>query len=454
MKNKQPQNGLNMHGHQFIIYQNYSKSMQIDISAYNPKSRVLFIFIGSNHKEIRSGTSLYDEERAIFSFLSPHMSQYLKQIREEIRISLDSVVWQNKKASHLKMNENLVRGTDFGGNDPRARYLPAIERFTGRFFNEGGLGEEGINRLLKSGHHALIIDGLHGFTTPTEPIQLFNCPLEIQTLSIQKRWREQYALTNLLIDYIRKNSITHVIDLTARKFYRDLIDWYEVKKVGSEIFHVYFEEYAGNESIIELSKICRNNLFTSSEQDLLSIKPESIRPTPDGNYIFSNKIEPPTGWAVEPSGIFSESDPSELPALENIRLNDLVDTFEKNMRDFLDQKLKTKRNWIVFITDEHLKDSLEKKVNSYLNKYPMISESEINLLDFCTIYEYNKIIKKFWSELFEPIFRSGSELEKHIGNITELRNSLKHNRKILVSTKKIGEGSLIWFEDIFRKYNK
>jgi cytoplasmic iron level regulating protein YaaA (DUF328/UPF0246 family) len=428
--------------------------MQIDISAYNPNSRVLFIFIGSNHKEIRSGASEYDEKKVIFSFLSSQMSQYLKQIREEIRLSLDSVVWQNKKASDLKMNENLVRGPDFGGNDPRARYLPAIERFTGRFFNEGGLGEEGINHLLKSGHHALIIDGLHGFTTPTEPIQLFNCPLEIQTLSIQKRWREQNALTSILTDYIRKNSITHVIDLSARKFYRDLIDWYEVKEAGSEIFHVYFEEYAGNESIIELSKICRNNLFTSSEQDLLSIKPESFHATPEGNYIFSNKIEPPIGWAVEPAGIFSESDPSELPALENVRLNDLVDTFEKNMRDFLDQKLKTKTNWIVSLTDKSVKDSLKKKVNRYLNKYPMILENEINLLDFCTIFEYSKIIKMFWPEIFEPIFRSEIELEKHIENITELRNNLKHNQKILPSTQKIGEGSLIWFEDIFRKYNK
>lgn len=428
--------------------------MRIDISAYNPKSSVLFIFIGSNHKEILSGTSFYDEERAIFPLLSPQMSQYLKQIREEIRISLDSVVWQNKKASRLKMNENLVRGLEFGGQDQRARYLPAIQRFSGRFFNEGGLGEEGINNLLKSGHHALIIDGLHGFTSPTEPIQLFNCPLEIQTLSIQKRWREQNALTSILINYIQKNSIKLVIDLTARKFYRDLIDWYEIRKTSSEIYHVFFEEYAGNESLIELSKICRNNLFKSSEQYLLSIKPESVHNTPDGNYIFSHKTEPPRDWAVEPSGILSELDTSELPALENVRLNDLVDTFEKNMRDFLDQKLITKRNWIVFFTDEHLKESLDMKVNNYLNKYPMISENEINLLDFCTIYEYNKIIKKFWLDLFEPVFRSKNELEKHIGNITELRNNLKHNREILKSTQKIGEGSLIWFEDIFRKYNK
>jgi hypothetical protein len=426
--------------------------MDLNISSYNAESSVLFIFIGSNHKDISSGTPEYDEKKAVSSFLSPHVSLYLKQIREETRTSLDSVVWQNKKASQLKMNENLVRGAEFGGNDPRARYLPSVERFTGRFFNEGGLGKEGINLLLKSGHHAMIIDGLHGFTTPAEPVQLFNCPLEIQTLSIQKRWREQNALTNILIDYIRKNSIKRIFDLSGRRFYRDLIDWYDVKKAGTEIFHVYFEEYAGNEAITEFSKLCRNNLFICPEHDLLSIKPESVHDTPDGNYIFSEKTEPPAGWAIEPAGILSDTDSLPQVILENTKLNEMVDTFEKNMRDFLDQKLKAKRNWRLYFSDEPLKDALDTKVHDYLIKYPMISVNEINYLDFCTIFEYRKIILKFWQEFFEPVFRSRTELEKHTGNVAELRNSLKHNRKVPVSAKKIGEGSLIWFEEILRKY--
>lgn len=130
----------------------------------------------------------------------------------------------------------------------------------------------------------------------------------------------------------------------------------------------------------------------------------------------------------------------------------MVDNFERNMRNLLDHQLKQKQNWFQYFENEPLQNSLNSKINDYLRKYPMLSKEDFNILDFCTIFEYQKIGKKFWKDIFEPIFRSESEFKRHIENINELRNNLKHNRLIHPSTQKLGEGSLLWFEGVFEKY--
>lgn len=425
----------------------------MEILDYKPQSSILFVFIGSNHKNTDCGSAIYDETQAISSYLSPHIGTFLKQVRNEVRISLDSVIWQNKRASELKMNQNLRQGRDFGGEDPRARYLPSITRFTGRFFNEGGIGAEGRESLLKSGHHALIIDGLHGVTTPTEPMQLFNCPLEVESLNIQNRWRNQDALTSVVRDYIEKNSIQRVFDLTARRFYRDLIDWYDLKQAGVDVLHTFFQEYAGNEAIPEFARICREQLFISSEDDLLALEPGSVYDLSNGNYTFSRMNHPPAGWAIEPLELSSYDSQHQDPDSLNLKLDGMVDIFERDMRNLIDKELVQKeKKWLLHINNENLKIDLEGRVEQYLLKYPMLSEDDINYLDFCTIRNYQKIITGFWSDTFEPIFRSRTELSKHFENINELRNVLKHNRGVHESTQKLGEGSLIWFDGIFRKY--
>lgn len=424
--------------------------MEIDSSSYKPNTSILFVFIGSNHKNLDPGHSFYDEKASISSYLPSHTEQYLKKVRDEVRVSLDSLIWQDIKTSKRKMNENLVKGIEFGGRDERARYLPAVIRFSGRFFNEGGLGSEGIHTLFSSGHHALIIDGLHGLNSPVEPLQLFNCPLEFETLSIQKRWRDQNTLTNILKDYIQHNEIKLVFDLTSRKFYQDLIDWYEIDKTGVDVFHVFFEEYAGDASLTEFAQLCKNTLFKMSEQELCSLQPESTHSTPVGNYIFTRKTEPPKDWARELS--LTELEVASNSSIFLIKLNDMVDNFERNMRNLLDHQLKQKQNWFQYFENEPLQTSLNTKINDYLRKYPMLSKEDFNILDFCTIFEYQKIVKKFWKDIFEPIFRSESEFKRHIENINELRNNLKHNRLIHPSTQKLGEGSLLWFEGVIEKY--
>jgi hypothetical protein len=76
---------------------------------------------------------------------------------------------------------------------------------------------------------------------------------------------------------------------------------------------------------------------------------------------------------------------------------------------------------------------------------------EIKPLDFCFIMDYFKIIKSNW-DLFEPMFKSRTELEKHFLNINDFRNAIKHpRRKVDLATKKLAEASLIWFNQVFKE---
>lgn len=70
-------------------------------------------------------------------------------------------------------------------------------------------------------------------------------------------------------------------------------------------------------------------------------------------------------------------------------------------------------------------------------------ESNIEKLSFCDIRDYHKIIRYNWP-MFEKIFYSQSETEKHFNNLAEYRNKDKHGRDMDTVTKKMGEAAIEW----------
>ena len=126
--------------------------------------------------------------------------------------------WQGTSVSELEFNQELSSGKDLGGRHD-AVYMPALDRYEGRFFQ--ALGTAGKRRLMESGHYTLFLSGLYGLLRPTEPIQLYSCPLAPQ---IAERWREGALLTDVLCEYIHRFGIARIIDLTAIDAYRQLIE--------------------------------------------------------------------------------------------------------------------------------------------------------------------------------------------------------------------------------------
>ena len=120
-----------------------------------------------------------------------------------------------------------------------------------------------------------------------------------------------------------------------------------------------------------------------------------------------------------------------------------VDAFEEKIRELISSKVEWQN------LNKEFTDKVEERITQWLNKHPSEKRENVRPIDFCLIMDYFRIMKINWA-LFEPTFKSKTELEKHFLHINELRNAIKHSRKVDLATKKLAEASLVWFEQIFK----
>lgn len=203
--------------------------------SYQPSSMVLFLTNCSLHKKDGGGRE-YDESQAITSALPERLRDRLLERRAGVFQLVKNGTdfhWQGTPVSQLVYNRELSSGRDVGGRHAAA-YLPALYRYEGRFFQ--ALGATGKRKLLESGHHTLFLSGLYGLLRPTEPVQLYSCPLAPQ---VSELWRKDALLTDVLCEYIRRCHIAQIIDLTAIDAYRQLIDWNRVEATKTDVLHCF-----------------------------------------------------------------------------------------------------------------------------------------------------------------------------------------------------------------------
>lgn len=266
--------------------------------SYKPDSKILIVTICSYVKE-KGGGREYNVKDSIRSKLRETTITDLLRARKTILniIKQDKeITWKRVPAFELKLNEHLVCGKDFGG-DSDASYKSAIDRYSGRFYL--ALGQEGKEKLFRSRHHILIVSGLYGLITPTEPIQLYSCPL-VEDSEVQKIWKEDNVLTKVLMDYVKKEGIERIFDLTALKAYRDLIDWSTIcNETEADVLycfeHIDVKDQigAGASALIAFGKCLKDFILEAKEDVLLAITPETKR----NSILF--RAEPGEGLSVE-----------------------------------------------------------------------------------------------------------------------------------------------------------
>ena len=235
--------------------------------SYQPSSNVLFLTNCSLTKEVGGDTD-YDESRAITSVLPDDLrDRLLKQRASVLQLVRNATDfdWQDTPVSELEYNRDLSSGKDLGGRHAAA-YLPALDRYKGRFFQ--ALGTAGKQRLVESGHHTLFLSGLYGLLRPTEPIQLYSCPLAPQ---VAKRWREGALLTDVLCEYIRRFGIARIIDLTAIDAYRQLIDWEKVAATRTDVLHCFDVMAAGDYALTSFGRCLAEELLDLTEDEIADL---------------------------------------------------------------------------------------------------------------------------------------------------------------------------------------
>jgi len=274
--------------------------------SYHPSSAILFLAICSLNKA-HGGEPAYNEQDSITVSLEPETSAKFLQCREQVRQLVKrakELDWQGVPLFELEFNRDLTSGRDFGGHHT-AQYYPALRRYEGSFFQT--LGIEGKRKLYLSKHHTLFLSGLYGLVRPLEPIQLYSCPVKPQVADL---WLENDLLTEVLCEYVQRNQVARIFDLTALVAYRNLIDWTKVSGLGVDVLHCFDTMSSGDPALIPFGLLLKNVLLEATEEALINIEPEAKM----GSVVFRTVGVTQPGLPDEIGQI--QSAEKELPLLQ------------------------------------------------------------------------------------------------------------------------------------------
>jgi len=233
-------------------------------------SKVLLIIIGSNTK-LEGGLKGYEESLSVTERLSKTMAHRLAQGRKRMwkLIQDQTVTRDGVPLGSLPRNLGLRFGTDVGGRSKEGLYLPAAERFHGRFFT--ALGPEGPTLLTSAWPHILILNSLYGLLLPSEPIQDHSLHVTDHP-RIARAWTDEDLLTEALLSYVEELGITQVLDLTAQNDYRFLIAWSAVRADVKSVLHCFGEQSVGPGFLGAEGELMRMLLCDYEERDLLALR--------------------------------------------------------------------------------------------------------------------------------------------------------------------------------------
>jgi hypothetical protein len=126
---------------------------------------------------------------------------------------------------------------------------------------------------------------------------------------------------------------------------------------------------------------------------------------------------------------------------------EIITEVENNIREKIHFILVAGKNdyWGSLIPDT-VRNKVSERIKNEIALHPYEKDkfnSHNEKLTFCDIRDYKKIILNNW-RMFEKIFYSRTELEKHFDNLAEYRNKDRHGRIMDNVTRKGGEAAIEW----------
>lgn len=262
---------------------------------FNNKSGILIIAICSNTKITSGELQEYHPETSIQNALGEEFSPYIERLydgRSNIHnlITSGEVSRDGKQLCNMPFNDGLVYGADlnFTGIANSGAYLPAIQRYDGRFYKELGNPRERLLFFLRNSlHHFLIVSGLYGVITPLELIQCYSCNVSDHPY-VSKQWTADSCLTETIASYIKKFKITKVFDFMATDSYRNLVAWETIRNLTHDnVLHGFSKQFAGD-ALLPLLGIITKRYLTTPESDLMRIQAGHSESTPYKEVIFES----------------------------------------------------------------------------------------------------------------------------------------------------------------------
>ncbi len=138
--------------------------------------------------------------------------------------------------------------------------------------------------------------------------------------------------------------------------------------------------------------------------------------------------------------------------------NSKIDLIEANLRELILNTFASYPNGNDFkkIIPVSIQNNVNKRIQSFVRNHPNTSTDNFrditNCLQFFDLMEYKDLISngKYW-DLFEKKFITKQLLEKHFGQLSNLRNTLRHSREMTELTLAEGNASIIWFNMALEK---
>jgi cytoplasmic iron level regulating protein YaaA (DUF328/UPF0246 family) len=259
------------------------------------KTGILIITICSNNKR-QGGRPFVKGILSLLTALPEHAPTIIKKRQTILHLLKEGgAIRDGVEISRMQLNSRLKLGPDFGG-DESSLYMPAYERYIGRFFVE--VGKDNPCILAETVHHVLILSGPYGILLPEEQIQAYSCHVDDHP-QISETWKDAAFLTSLVLAYINKYSIKRVLDLTGQESYRNLIDWDRIAKKINTI-HFFSEQYTGASALLSLGELARTRLLTKTEDEILAIDPrDPIYLDDHGRIVVTPLPIPPDGLPKE-----------------------------------------------------------------------------------------------------------------------------------------------------------
>jgi len=233
------------------------------------------ILLSCSHAK-HSGGRLFDPlSRRIIEFLSDqHNTLVNRRIKllKLLRGETGRLYNEDQKGGFRDLrscNRQLVEGPDFNGSIPdRQIYLPAYERYCGRFFEQLTRESPDFWRDVRDKPIEIIfVSGLYGLVLWDELIQNYDCHLADRARNGKERpvwelWRD--TLTSALIDLIRNRKTSKrfvvIYDLLSEEEYQRAFRWDQLQRLDVEIRHRVFRQSHGPDILTDLATLVAKRL--------------------------------------------------------------------------------------------------------------------------------------------------------------------------------------------------
>lgn len=260
---------------------------------------VLFLCSCSNRK-LAGGESAYRPVDSMPLAIPGRASDLIEARRNVFsRIQDGATSVQGALLRELRYNAAppLGPGPDLGGTS-HGRYMPAMARYRGRFFQELDPDERGA--LGESPHRWIIVSALYGLLTPDEPIQRYSCHTE-DDADITKIWKKDGLLTSLLLEYLRVFDVRLIVDLLAEDSYHGLFNWERVEK-RVEILRAFGDQNAGPALLPALGFLVRERLLQAPADEMCGIEEDRTYHTDYEDVVLTRSyLKPPKPFLTESS---------------------------------------------------------------------------------------------------------------------------------------------------------